>query len=346
MRAVVFAGAGRVEVATVADPALLAAGDVLVRTEVAGLCGSDLHVYRGVERGLDPGTPMGHELLGTVVATGAAVRHFRAGDRVVAPFSTSCGECFFCLAGLTARCERGQLFGWVQEGRGLAGCQAELVRVPLADTTLEAVPEGLPAAEALLAGDVLATGWFGVAQGGAGAGSTVAVVGCGAVGLCAVAVARELGAERVLAVDPSPTRRALAARFGGEPASPEDAAERARAATAGRGVDLVVEAVGSPAASALAFDLVRAGGTLCAVGVHHEPALAIAPGALYDRNLTYRAGRCPARAYLQPALALLAARRLPLGDLVSHRLTLEEAPAAYEAFDRRATGWVKVVFRP
>jgi threonine dehydrogenase-like Zn-dependent dehydrogenase len=119
----------------------------------------------------------------------------------------------------------------------------------------------------------------------------------------------------------------------------------ARAMTSGRGVDVVVEAVGSPQASRLAFELVRVGGTISAVGVHHEPALAIAPGALYDKNLTYRAGRCPARAYLDRALALVASRRLPFGELVSHRLPLESAPEAYAAFDRREAGWSKVVFK-
>ena len=345
MRALIFEAPGRVTVADVAEPTLLDAGDVLVETEVAGLCGSDLHVYRGLEPGLDPGTPMGHELLGTIVATGAQVSRFRIGDRVVAPFSTACGRCWFCEAGLPARCERGQLFGWVEQGKGLAGCQAELVRVPLADSTLVAVPGNLPGEEALLAGDVLATGWFGAANGGVEAGSVVAVIGCGAVGICAVAAAIEIGAERVLAIDPVADRRRLASRFGGERHAPGDAVEHARAATSGRGVDVVVEAVGSPQASRLAFDLVRAGGTISAVGVHHEPTLAIAPGALYDKNLTYRAGRCPARAYLDRALALIESRRFPFAELVSHRVPLESGPQAYAAFDRREAGWSKVVFR-
>ncbi|MFN7941642.1 MAG: alcohol dehydrogenase catalytic domain-containing protein [Thermoanaerobaculia bacterium] len=346
MRALVFEDVGRVAMATVADPALAAPGDAIVETEVAGLCGSDLHVYRGFEPGLDPGTPMGHELLGKVVAVGAGVARFRAGDRVVAPFSTACGECFQCRRSLPSRCERGELFGWISRGVGLAGCQAELVRVPLADSTLVALPDGLVAEEALLAGDVLATGWFGTENGGVAPGSSVAVVGCGAVGVSAVAAAIELGATTVLAVDPAADRRALAERFGARTATPEGAPASAREATAGRGVDVVVEAVGSPEASRLAYDLVRVGGTISAVGVHHEPALAIAPGRLYDKNLTYRAGRCPARALLPRALALVAARRFPLAELISHRLPLEQAAAAYAAFDRREPGWTKVVFRP
>jgi 2-desacetyl-2-hydroxyethyl bacteriochlorophyllide A dehydrogenase len=345
VRALTFDAPGRVALVHVPDPTLLEPADVVVATEVAGLCGSDLHVYRGLEPGLDPGTPMGHELLGTVVAAGSEVSRFRVGDRVVAPFSTACGSCFFCDAGLPARCERGQLFGWVERGRGLAGCQAELVRVPLADSTLVAVPGGVAGEEALLAGDVLSTGWFGAANGDVRTGSVVAVVGCGAVGISAVAAAITLGAERVLAIDPAEDRRRLAERFGGQGHTPDDAAEHARVATAGRGVDVVVEAVGSPQASRLAFDLVRAGGTISAVGVHHEPALAIAPGALYDKNLTYRAGRCPARAYLDRSLRLIESGRFPFGELVSHRLPLASAVEAYAAFDRREVGWSKVVFR-
>lgn len=345
MRALIFDAPGRVAMADVVEPTLLDAGDVLVATEVAGLCGSDLHVYRGLEPGLDPGTPMGHELLGTIVAAGAAVSRFRVGDRVVAPFSTACGACWFCDRDLPARCERGQLFGWVENGRGLAGCQAEFVRVPLADSTLVKVPEELLGEEALLAGDVLSTGWFGSANGGVARGSLVAVVGCGAVGICAIAAAIELGAERVLAVDPATDRQRLAERFGAEGVGPGSALDRAREVSGGRGVDVVVEAVGSPAASRLAFELVRVGGTISAVGVHHEPALAISPGALYDKNLTYRAGRCPARAYLDRALTLVGSSRFPFAELVSHRLSLESAPEAYAAFDRREAGWSKVVFR-
>ncbi|HEX5760544.1 MAG TPA: alcohol dehydrogenase catalytic domain-containing protein, partial [Thermoanaerobaculia bacterium] len=260
----------------------------MVRVRAAGVCGSDLHVYRGAETGLDAGTVMGHELAGEVVATGRAVAGFRLGDLVVSPFTTSCGACFYCAIGLTARCVRGQLLGWVEDGRGLHGAQAELVRVPLADSTLVRVPEGAALEEALLAGDVLATGWFAAESAGA-AGRTLAVVGCGPVGLMAVLAAREQGAARVFALDGVPERLALAARYGGEPidVSGGGAAERVREATDGRGADAAVEAVGSPAATRLAFDLVRPGATIAAVGVHTERHLAIAAGEAYDKNLTY-----------------------------------------------------------
>lgn len=348
MKALVFEGVGRVGHAEVDDPSILEPGDVVVRVRAAAVCGSDLHVYRGLETGLDAGTVMGHELAGEVVAAGPGVTRFRPGDLVVSPFTTSCGACFYCRSGLTARCVAGQLFGWVQEGRGLHGVQAEYARVPLADTTLVRVPEGTPPEEALFAGDVLATGWFGAESAGAGPGRVVVVVGCGPVGLMAVIAARELGAERVFAVDALPDRLELARAYGAEPLNFEqgDPLAAVREATQGRGADGVVEAVGSPASTRLAFDLARPGGTLAAVGVHTERHLAFAPGEAYDKNLTYRAGRCPARHYMERLLPLIQSRKYDLGALISHRLPLSEGPRGYDLFDRRVPGCTKVMLLP
>ena len=348
MKALVFEGIRRVACATVPDPSIQDAGDVVVRVRAAAVCGSDLHVYRGLETGLDSGTVMGHELAGEVMEVGPGVTRFRVGDLVVSPFTTSCGSCFYCRLGLTARCERGQLFGWVEKGRGLHGVQAELVRVPLADSTLVPIPEETPPEEALFAGDVLATGWFGAESAGAAPGRMVAVVGCGPVGLMAVIAARELGAERVFAIDALPERLALAERWGAEPVDfqREDAVGRIRDATEGRGLDGVVEAVGSPQASRLAYELVRPGGTIAAVGVHVEDRLAFKPGEIYDKNLTYRAGRCPARSYMDRLLPLIRSRKYDLGTLISHRLPLEEGPRGYDLFDRRVDGCTKVVLTP
>jgi threonine dehydrogenase-like Zn-dependent dehydrogenase len=345
VKALVFDGVRQVRHAHAPDPGLREPEDVIVRVRAAAICGSDLHVYRGKETGLDAGTVMGHEFAGEVVEAGAGVTAFRPGDLVVSPFTTSCGSCFYCRAGLTARCVRGQLFGWVEQGRGLHGAQAELVRVPLTDTTLVAVPEGAPLEQALFAGDVLATGWFGAESAGIGPGSTVAVVGCGPVGLMAVIAARELGAERVFALDAVSERLTLAEQFGAEPLDVQksDPIEILREATEGRGADAVVEAVGSPEATRLAFGLVRPGGTIAAVGVHTEPHLAIAPGEAYDKNLTYRAGRAPARAYMEKLLPLVRSGKYDLGALISHRLPLAEGPRGYDLFDRRLEACTKVV---
>src|SRR5687767_2157709 len=179
MRALTYQGLRDLRVETVPDPVLLAPSDVIVAVRLAAICGSDLHVWHGRETGLDGGTVMGHEFLGEVVEVGRDVSRFSPGDRVVSPFTTSCGSCFYCSHGLPARCTRGQLFGWVERGAGLHGGQAELVRVPLADSTLLRIPNGLAAEGALLLGDVLATGYHAAVMGGVADGSTCAVIGCG-----------------------------------------------------------------------------------------------------------------------------------------------------------------------
>lgn len=348
MKAISFHAPFELRTETVPEPRLLAPTDVLLRVDLAAICGSDLHVYRGVERGLDRGTVMGHEFLGTVVERGAAVQRFAPGARAVSPFSTSCGACFFCRRGLTSRCEQSQLFGWVQEGRGLHGGQAEYVRVPLADATLVPLPAGVPDEQALLAGDVLSTGFHGAESGGVQAGDVVVVLGCGPVGLCALLGARELGARIVLAVDSVAERLELAARLGGTPVrlGAEDVAARVRSASDGRGADVVLEVVGSPQASQLAWELVRMGGTISAPGVHNEAHFAFSPGQVYDKNLTYRAGRAPARAYMERVLAKLATRALDVSGLFSHRLSLAEGPRGYEIFDQKRERCTKVLLVP
>jgi threonine dehydrogenase-like Zn-dependent dehydrogenase len=348
MNAITFQDVERLAYERVPDPRILEPGDVIVRVRVAGICGSDLHPYFGRERGLDRGTVMGHELLGEVVEAGPGVKGFRVGDRVVAPFSTSCGECFYCARGLTARCLRGQLFGWVQEGRGLQGAQAELVRVPLADGTLVRVPEGLDDAVALLAGDILSTAAFAVDLAAVAPGDLVAVVGCGPVGLLAIRAALARGAREVMAMDPVPSRLETAARFGATPAgSPgAEAVAAVRARSDGHGADAAVEAVGSPESTRQAADLLRLGGRLAAVGVHVEPHLALSPGEIYDRNLCYASGRCPARHYMSASLETAVRDEALIATLVSHRLPLTEGVEAYRRFAAREEGWVKVVLMP
>lgn len=364
MDALTFRGVETVGYETVEDPALLDPRDAIVRVEFAGLCGSDLHPYFGREPGIEIGTVLGHELVGNIVALGEDAKArlgalpgggaFGVGDRVVAPFTTNCGECAHCRRGLTARCERGQLFGWREGGSGLHGAQAGLVRVPLADATLVRVPEALEdPGLAILAGDILSTALFGVALADVGAGDVVGVVGCGPVGLLAIVAARAAGARRVVAVDPVPGRLEAARRFGATAVSPESgdapaAAARAAvdAATGGEGADGVIEAVGTPEATRAAADLLRPGGRLAAVGVHTEPHLALSPGEMYDRNLTYAAGRCPARHFLPAALDLAIREASLLDSLITHRLPLADGPEAYRRFGAREPGWVKVLLIP
>jgi threonine dehydrogenase-like Zn-dependent dehydrogenase len=347
VKALTFVASREVAITTVPDPEIQAPTDVLVRVRLAGVCGSDLHVYQGREVGLDAGAVMGHELVGEVVEVGREVRSLRRGDLVSSPFSTSCGDCFYCARGLTARCERGQLFGWVSNGRGLQGVQAELARVPLADSTLLAIPPDVGLEEALLLGDVLSTGYFCADMAGIRPEDLQVVVGCGPVGLMAIVAARELGAERVHAIDSVPERLALARRFGATPLSlADDPVSIVREATDGRGADAVLEAVGGSEALGLAMRLVRPGGTIASVGVHAGHASGLSPEAAYDKNLTVRFGRCPVRRYMERLLPLVREKRHPLAAIVSHRLSLDDGVDAYRMFDEKLDGCTKAVLRP
>ncbi len=348
MRALTFQDIESVVAETMADPDLESPHDAIVRVQLAGVCGSDLHVFHGRETGIDPGTAMGHEFVGEIVETGGAVRRLRQGDLVASPFTTNCGECEPCRSGLTARCLRGQLFGWRQEGNGLHGAQAELVRVPLADSTLVRIPQGVSAENALLAGDVLSTGYYCAQQAEIQAGQVAVILGCGPVGLMAILAARRLGAERIFAVDRLPERLHLATRFGAEALdfSESPPAESVLPATGHLGAHVVLEAVGSPESSRLALELVRPGGTISAVGVHTAAQFAFSPVEAYDKNLTYRIGRCPARQLMDTTLQLLAESDLDPAVIISHRLPLVEGARAYELFAGRRDGCTKAVLIP
>lgn len=348
MKAITFQDVRTLACETVPDPALRQATDALVRVELCAICGSDLHVYHGRERGLDRGTVMGHEFIGEVVDVGREVRELTRGQRVLSPFTTCCGRCFHCVAGLTSRCTSGQLFGWVAGGRGLHGAQAEYVRVPLADSTLIPIPAGLSPEEALLLGDVLPTGYFCARQAGCSPGGVYAVLGCGPVGLSAIVGALELGAERVFAVDRVAERLERARMLGAVPLhlDHDDPAGAIGQAGPGGGADAVLEVVGSAPAHRLAIDLVRAGGTISVVGVHNGNGFAFTPVEAYDKNLTYRVGRCPAHYLARQLIPLVQQGRYPLASLFSHRLPLSHGVEGYRLFDEKRDGCTKVALFP
>jgi threonine dehydrogenase-like Zn-dependent dehydrogenase len=347
MKALTFGGTGDIRYEEVADPRIEDDRDVIVRVEVAGLCGSDLHPYCGREKGLDVGTVMGHEFVGEIIDIGSAVAGLSVGNRVVAPFSTNCGECSPCRLGLTSRCERGQLFGWMEGSVGLHGGQAEIVRVPFADTSLVRVPEDLAADLALFAADILPTGLFSAEMGEVGPKTVVAVVGCGPVGLMAVVSARLRGAPRVFAIDSVIERLRFAAELGAEAIDRGEVnvVEAILEETHREGVDVVLEVVGSTAAARLAIDLVRPGGILATAGFHTEPHFAFSPGEAYDKNLTYRTGRCPARRFMKEALEILSREEARFSEFITHRLPLDEGPEAYRIFDKKLESCIKVALR-
>lgn len=345
MQGVGFQAVERVEWIELPDPKLESPRDAIVAVELAGLCGSDLHPYFGREEGLDPGTVMGHEFVGRVLEVGSEVRTIRPGDRVFAPFSTSCGECFYCRMGLTSRCIENQLFGWRQAGRGLHGGQAEMVRVPWADGTLMKVPAGLSDRAALLLGDNYSTGYFCAELAGIHPEGVYAVIGCGTVGLLAILAARQLGAEQIVAIDPVAARRQQAESLGAVGAADEAAAlEWVLGRTSGRGADAVLELVGLPAAQRLAYQLVRPGGTLSVIGCHCTPNFAFSPVEAYDKNLTYRTGRCPARHYMEKLAGQVVSQRLDLDRFITHEFPLSDCQRAYRVFSERQGGCLKAAF--
>lgn len=340
MRGLVFHDVCDIRVGQVDEPSINDPRDAIVKVTHSAICGSDLHVYHGREQGLDRGTVMGHEFVGEIVETGSAVHGLEPGMRVFSPFTTNCGSCRACRSGLTCRCEASQLFGWVADGCGLHGAQTEYLRVALADSTLKAMPPELSPELALLLGDVLSTGAFCCEQAEVGPGDHCVVIGCGPVGLMALVAARWRGAEAVYAIDLQAERREWAERWGAVALHPQQAIER------GIQVDRVMEAVGHPSASRLAYQLVRPGGVISIVGVHTEPHFAITPSEAYDKNLTLRIGRCPARRLMDELVAQAQLSDLALTDVFTHRLTLEDGPDAYRMFDEKRDGCLKVLLTP
>ncbi len=349
MKALVFNDVRNVTCSTTPDPELLHPTDVIVKTDLTAVCGSDLHVYHGRESGLDAGTVMGHEFIGEVVETGSAVKNFRKGDKVFSPFFSSCGDCFYCENDLACRCEKGRLFGWVENGIGLQGVQAEYARVPLADSTLWKIDDGIHAEEALLLCDILPTGYFCADMAGVQPGGAYAVVGCGPVGLLGIIALREMGAEKIIAIDLVEERRKMAMAFGATETidgRQDDVEGQVRYLTEGRGADAVLELVGSEPAQALAYQIVRPGGTLSVVGVHNHKGFAFTPDDLYNKNLTYRTGRCPVQRYLPVLTRLVQSGKYDFRSLISHRMPLREGENAYRIFDQKLEGCTKIVLQP
>ena len=350
MRGLVLAGVGTIEVHDdLPTPAVTEPGDAVVTVHRAGLCGSDLHPWAGREPFL-PGVVPGHEAVGVVAATGAGVHDVAVGDRVVVPFSTSCGTCAPCRRGLSARCVRARLLGWgAPDGsQVLHGTQAEAVRVPDADGTLVVLPDTVDDATGVLLADNLPTGWYAAVRADVRADDPVVVLGCGAVGCCTVAALRAHGADPVIASDPVAGRRERAARLGARACAPEELVDVVAAATRGAGVAAAVDAAGTPSSFATAVRLLRPGGTLQVVAVPTTTELDLSPVAAYDRNLTVRFGRAPVRSLLPEVLDAVADGRLEVTDVLvsGPPLPLTAGPAAYRRAAAPADGVGKLTFDP
>lgn len=348
MQALTFGGIETIIHKTVPDPEIFQPTDAIVQISLSGICGSDLHVYHGREAGLDEGTVMGHEFTGIVIETGIEVKKFQKGSRVLSPFTTSCGKCFYCSIGLTCRCEKGNLFGWVQSGHGLQGAQAQFIRVPMADATLIALSNDINEEKGLLLGDIFSTGYFCAENAGVSSPGTYVVIGCGPVGLMTIIAAKHLGAENLFAIDYSNERLEMAKEFGAYPLNPlsNDVKEKIMNAANGRGADAVMEVVGSSEALRLAIDLLRPGGTISSVGVHTAKHFSFSPGEAYDKNLVYRVGRCPAHYYAEKLLREEVIQKYPVENVITHRFQLYDGAKAYDVFDKKLDNCIKAVLHP
>ena len=342
MRAAIFNGPRQIDVGDRPDPTIAAPTDAVVRVVLACVCGSDLWYYRG-ESPHDLG-PIGHEFIGVVTDIGSDVKVIATGGFVVSPFTFNDGTCPHCLAGWTSNCMNGGGFG----NHGMDGGQGEAVRVPFADATLVKVPgsghDDATMRSLLALSDVMGTGHHAAISGDVKRGDTVAVVGDGAVGLCAVIAARRLGAERIIALSRNPARQALAREFGATDIVAErgDAAtEAVLAMTDGLGVDAALECVGTNQSMATAFAIARPGSMVGAVGVPHDTEVPI--NTVIFRNIGLRGGVAPVRRYLPELLDDVLAGGINPGRVFDFETDLDGIAEAYAAMDERRA--VKALIR-
>jgi threonine dehydrogenase-like Zn-dependent dehydrogenase len=346
VKAVVYHDVRKVSVDDVPEPGIEDPHDAVVRVTTAAICGSDLHFYTG-KAPLSPGDTIGHEGVGVVEQAGPGVERFKRGDRVVLAFDVVCGHCWYCLRGQTSLCEEFRVFGAGPFGGRLGGTQAERVRVPYADTNLLAIPEGMEDERGLFVGDILTTGYYGAAIAGIGPLDTVAVVGAGPVGFFCVQAARLLGAKEVVALDMQPDRLAIAEKVGAVPINIKERNPQMAVCnmTDGRGADVVIEAVGNLTAYQTAFEVVRRGGTISVVGMYVTESVEVRMGVYWARALDVKfAGICPVHTWWDRALNAVLSGGIDPMPIISHTLSLAEAPRGYEMFESKEA--TKVVLKP
>lgn len=385
MRALTFHGPRDLHVDTVPDPALLAPDDIIVRVTATAIAGADLHIYHGRLPGVAAGDILGHEFVGVVEETGRGVSKLRRGDRVAVPFVIACGQCFHCAMQLFASCSAtntraagarqaasptAALFGFGAQFGGVAGGQAQYVRVPCADAGPLRLPEKLPDERALFLGNILATGYQAAHQAGLMPGSSVAIFGAGPVGLMTAACARLLGAEKLFMVDRLDYRLAFAQQaYGAVPVNFErvgDPAAFILQETHGGGVDAAIDAVGFEAQGSALEDAlttlgledsngqalrrcmaaVRSGGTVSVPGMYAGLMHGFQLGEAFEKGISLRLGRTHVQRWLPRLLQHVERGDLKPEQIISHRLSLEQAPEGYHLFDEKLEECRKVVLTP
>jgi threonine dehydrogenase-like Zn-dependent dehydrogenase len=389
MRAVTWQGKHDVRVETLDDPEIINPRDAIIKVTSTAICGSDLHLYDGVIPSMRPGDILGHEFMGEVVETGPGST-LQKGQRVVVPFTISCGGCFHCKITQFSACENSNpadkqdmseklyghpmagIFGYSHLTGGYSGGQAEYVRVPFSDFGPIVVPDHLDDDQVLFLSDILPTGWMAAENADIQPDDTVAVWGCGPVGLFAVQSALAMGAARVIAIDHFPHRLALAKQLGADIIDfrTTDVREALMEMSGGIGVDAVIDAVGMEAhgfaidnmvdiakqtigvgadrASALkqAILATRPGGRVSIPGVYGGMTDKFPLGALMEKGLQVRTGQTHVQRYMKDLLDKIEEGTIDTTFLISHRLGLEDAPRGYSCFKEEQDTWTKVVLKP
>jgi len=388
MRALTWQGTHNVRVDTVPDPQIVNPRDAIIAVSSTAICGSDLHLYDGVIPGMMPGDILGHEFMGEVVETGPDSSLMK-GQRVVVPFGISCGKCFFCSHHEYSACSNSNpvdkqdlsaalyghamsgLFGYSHLTGGYSGGQAEYVRVPFSDVGPIVVPDGLEDDQVLFLSDILPTGWMAAKNADIEPDDTVAVWGCGPVGLFAIQAALVMGAARVIAIDHWPHRLELARQLGADIINfrESNVLEALMEMSGGLGIDAVIDAVGMEAhgfaienlfdiakqklsygadrATALreALLAVRRCGKVSIPGVYGGMADKFPLGAVMQKGLQVRTGQTHVQAFMGELLQKIEDGTLDTTFLISHRLPLEEAPRGYRSFHDNQNEWTKVVLK-
>ena len=388
MKAVCWQGVCDVGIEDVPDPKILNPRDAIVKVSSTAICGSDLHLYDGYIPTMYRGDILGHEFMGEVVELGSAVKNLAIGDRVVVPFPISCGNCYFCEREQFSLCENSNpnaaaaeklwghspagIFGYSHLLGGYAGGQAEFVRVPFADVGPLKVPAELSDEQVLFLSDILPTGYMAAENCNIQPGDTIAVWGCGPVGLFAIQSALLLKAGRVIAIDRLAERLRKAESAGAETLdySTTDIAEALREMTGGRGPDACIDAVGMeahihgpvgvydktkqalrlqterPGVLRQAVLACRNGGTVSVPGVYGGMVDKIPFGSIVNKALTIKSGQTHVQHYMKPLLQRIVAGEIDPSFIVTHRLGLEDAPAAYDIFKHKEEECIKVVLKP
>lgn len=338
MKALVYQGPGLKEWIDVPDPAIVKPTDAIVRIEATTICGTDLHILKGDVPAVTPGRILGHEGVGIITEVGSSVTGLEVGDRVVISCVSACGHCGFCTKGLYSHCladEGASGIGWIF-GHLIDGTQAELVRVPFADTSLYKISDSISNEQGVLLSDILPTGFeIGVQYGQVEPGDVVAVIGAGPVGLSVIATSVLHGAAKVIVIDLDTNRVELAKKFGathGINSADADWKEQVFAQTDGLGVDVAVEAVGIPKTFGMATEIVRPGGQVANVGVHGVP-VELPLQDLWIQNISISMGLVNTNT-LPLLLKLVESGKLNVDAFVSHHFALKDIVDAYDTFAR------------